>query len=148
MEIVDRIAVSSDIEAVWAFVSDLESVLMCLPGAQLGDPLDDGSYKARFVVSAGDFGISFGGVIRLNADAEGRTAVITAAGNDRARTISSEAKASLALAPASDGTTAIDIAATFDFSGFLAPAARAGAGPVARNLLERFSACLVSRFPA
>jgi carbon monoxide dehydrogenase subunit G len=145
VEISQRITVSAPLADVWAFVSDLPSILPCMPGAACGALRDDGRYDATITVSAGEFSVSFGGIASVETPTPG-LAIFRANGSDRMKTISAEAEARITLGAIDETTTAIDVASTFDFSGFLAPAARAGGGPAAKGLMKKFTACLGSRF--
>lgn len=145
MEVANRVTLAAPLAEVWQVVSDLPSILPCMPGAAVVDAIGDGRFNATITVSAGEFSVSFAGIASVEPR-EGHVAVFRASGSDRFRTIAAEAEATIRLEAVDATTTAAEIDSTFDFSGFLAPAARAGGGPAAKLLMKKFSACLVSRF--
>ncbi|WP_456849858.1 CoxG family protein [Bradyrhizobium sp. USDA 4504] len=124
----------------WRFVSDLPSVLQCIPGVRVGDPLGEGGYSALIVASAGDYTVTFSGVASIEIGAD-RTATIVAKGSDAAGMLSAEAEVRGQVVGASDARVSVlDIQARFEFSGVFALAARASAGPAVAFLLRKFGA--------
>lgn len=145
VELVRRITVPATESEVWQFVTHLPSVFPCIPGAELGLDLGDGKYEATIATWAGEFGVKFSGVASIDAIDE-RTAVLRASGSDKLGTIRSQAEAHVHVEALDNGTSALEIRASFDFSGVLAPAARIGSGPAAKLLMQKFGACLVAHF--
>ncbi|WP_276327038.1 SRPBCC domain-containing protein [Bradyrhizobium elkanii] len=128
-------------EEAWRFVTDLPSILPCIPGVRMGDPLSDGGYNASIVAGAGDFSVTFAGVASIETGAD-RTAVIRAKGSDATKVISAETEVRVKVEAASPDArvSVLDIQAQFDFSGVFALAARASAGPAAALLMKKFAA--------
>lgn len=144
MEVKRQISIPAPTEKVWLFVSDLVTVLTCVPGAKLGAAKGDGTYEATISVQAGDFGVSFGGTTRLEVEGP-NTAVIHAKGRDGMGSIHAEARIRVNVEGAGEAASLVDVVAEFDFSGVLAPAARAGGQPAANLLMKKFTACLSTR---
>ena len=145
VEVTQRTTVTAPIEEVWRVVSNLPLILPCVPGAECGERRGDGQYNATITVSAGEFSVSFAGIASVEVVGE-TVAVFRASGSDRLRTISAEAEARVRLEAIDDARTSVDVVSTFDFSGFLAPAARAGGGPAARVLMRKFTTNLARKF--
>lgn len=144
MEVTRRVSLPVPVDDALQFLSDLVLVLPCVPGAELGEPVGDGTYRATITVSAGEFSVSFAGLASMES-AEPNVAVYRASGSDRLKTIHADAEVRVTVEETGGTTSAVDIMATFDFSGFLAPAARAGGGPAARLLMRKFAANLAAR---
>ena len=45
--------VMAPIEKVWDFLSDIEQVTPCLPGAELGEALDENRHSVKITVKVG-----------------------------------------------------------------------------------------------
>lgn len=145
MEMTRQIALSRGVEHVWPFVQDLSSMLKCIPGARLGAALEGRDHEATITVNAGEFSVTFAGVVSLAVVAP-HTAVVTGKGRDRTGAVAAEVSIRAIVAPAQDGTSVVEVHAEFEFSGVLAPAARAGAGSAASLLMSRFARCVESHF--
>ena len=45
--------VKSDVESVWALLSDPAKVVVCVPGAQLTEVVDEMNFKGKIIVKIG-----------------------------------------------------------------------------------------------
>jgi carbon monoxide dehydrogenase subunit G len=76
--------VQAPAERVWALMTDLTTMTLCLPGAELTDSADEGGYEGTFKVELGSTDASYRGRIHLeDRDDEGRRVVIRASGQEQ-----------------------------------------------------------------
>src|ERR1700684_624066 len=82
------ITISEDFEVpyppstVWAILSDPHAVVQCVEGAELGESLGDGSFRARTTVKFGALRIHFNGQVSLVLDEDVMEGHLTAQGKD------------------------------------------------------------------
>jgi len=73
--------VDAPIDEVWQALIDISRVAPCLPGAEITDKADDGSYKGTFTVKLGPTTASYNGVLKIEeADEAAHRAVLNARG--------------------------------------------------------------------
>src|SRR4051812_43588070 len=83
LEITKTFIVKAAPAAVWEFLIDVQRVAKCLPGAAIGDKIDDKTYAGSMTVKVGPVSSSYKGkVIFERLDAAARTAEIVATGQD------------------------------------------------------------------
>jgi carbon monoxide dehydrogenase subunit G len=71
------------IDVVWRVLTNIEVAAPCFPGAQLGDKLEDGSYKGSFNVKLGPMSFLFAGKFGfVSLDPQTHHAKINASGSD------------------------------------------------------------------
>jgi carbon-monoxide dehydrogenase small subunit len=126
------------------FSHDVPGVVGCIPGASVTADHGDGSYSATIGVHYGDTGVRFTGVARLAAPAPERL-LVHAEGQDGVGTIKATGDITLQLSPEGAGGTAVELSATFDFSGLLAPLARSATKIVGPQLIRSFTRCLTAK---
>src|SRR5437868_7244523 len=82
-EITKTFVVKAPSSHVWEFLIDPRRVATCLPGAAIGDKLDDKTYAGSMTVKVGPVSSSYKGkVVFERLDAGARTAEIVATGQD------------------------------------------------------------------
>jgi carbon monoxide dehydrogenase subunit G len=73
-----------DATRAWALLSDLKAVAGCMPGAEITERQEDGSYKGTVKVKVGPATAQFGGTVEvLEADAASRRMVLRGKGADK-----------------------------------------------------------------
>ena len=129
-------------DAAWELLSDFQRMSRCLPGVELSDVPDDGTYAGRAQLSIGPLRFSFACAARvLDRDDESRSLRAVAAGED----VSGGAvRADLRFGaePASDGRTIVRARARLHLSGRAAQFGRSLVGDVSRQLFEQFGSCV------
>jgi len=82
-EITKTFTVKAPASHVWEFLVDPRRVASCLPGAAIGDKLDDKTYTGTMTVKVGPVSSSYKGkVIFEKLDPQSHTAEIVASGMD------------------------------------------------------------------
>src|SRR5512144_2304269 len=83
LEIVKTFEVNAAPDAVWSFLTDLPRVARCLPGAAIGDKLDEKTSTGTMTIKVGPVSSTYRGkVIFERLDPGARTAEIVASGQD------------------------------------------------------------------
>ena len=126
-----------------ALFEDVPGVVACIPGATIGTLHDDGSYEAKIGVQYGETSVHFSGLVRLERSAP-TVLRVRAEGQDGLKSIRAEGDIVLTFAEDAAGTT-MDLAASFSFSGILAPLGRAATKMVGPQLMKSFGACLAAK---
>ena len=83
LEIAKTFVVNAAPDAVWSFLIDLPRVARCLPGAAIGERLDERTSTGTMTIKVGPVSSSYRGkVVFERLDAGARTAELVASGQD------------------------------------------------------------------
>jgi carbon-monoxide dehydrogenase small subunit len=125
-------------EAVWALMSDPEAVALCIPGARLDGPPQDGNVTGRIEVKIGPIGASFAGAGSVEQYPAEYRQVIEGHGADRrsgSRVAGSvDYRLSACANPSGSEATRVDVVIGYALTGLLAQIGRSG---LARDLAQR-----------
>src|SRR3954470_22251526 len=84
MKMEQSFEVAAPIDVVWSALIDVERVAPCLPGAQITERDEDGSYKGTFEVRLGPTTAAYRGTLKIEqADEAAHRAVLSARGTDK-----------------------------------------------------------------
>ena len=84
MKLEQSFEVDAPLDVVWKALIDIERVAPCLPGANITEREDDGTYKGTFEVKLGPTTASYRGVLKIEeADEAAHRAVLNARGTDK-----------------------------------------------------------------
>ena len=143
MKIEHSFEVEAAIDTVWQALTDVERVSPCLPGAEINERQDDGSYKGTFTVKLGPTTASYRGTLRMeDLDEESHTATMRGDGTDKRG--QGGVKATVVSRMREEGgVTKVDVDTDLNITGRLARFGRGGmVQDVSTKLLDRFSECL------
>lgn len=106
MQFKDSFTVQADIATTWEFVSNIPTLLKCLPGSGEVKPLANGSYDTSMVQKVGPFGVSFAvhADVELTETETGRRIQARGRGRDAKLGSDMDFAINLALSPADGGT--------------------------------------------
>ena len=107
MEVVaDKVfEVNAPVEDVWGLLSDPSRVVVCVPGAQLTEILDDHNFKGKISVKIGPVTSKFYGDAQFEKlDPENKEMVLKGAGADTGGKGSANMTMTVRLSPKGDGT--------------------------------------------
>ena len=97
--------VKSDVESMWKLLSDPAKVVVCVPGAQLTEVVDEVNFKGKISVKIGPVTSKFNGDAKFDKlDADAREMVLSGAGTDTGGKGSASMIMSLALSEFEGGT--------------------------------------------
>jgi uncharacterized protein len=135
--------VKAPLDRVWAALIDVERVAPCLPGAEITEGGDDGSYRGNFTVKLGPTTAAYRGELAMDEiDEAAHRSVMRASGSDKRGQGSAKATIVSSMRQEGDLTT-VDVETDFTITGRLARFGRGGMiQDVSNRLLRDFSDCL------
>jgi uncharacterized protein len=135
--------VHAPLDRVWAALIAVERVAPCLPGAEITESSDDGTYRGNFTVKLGPTTASYRGELRLEeVDEAAHQVTMRANGQDKRGQGSAKATIVSALREEGDATH-VEVETEFTITGRLARFGRGGMiRDVSNRLLADFSSCL------
>jgi uncharacterized protein len=141
--------VRAPVERVWETLIDIERVAPCLPGAEITEAGDDGTYRGTFSVRLGPTTAAYRGELNLEErDEAARRVVMRANGQDKRG--QGSAKATIVSTMREEGeATRVDVQTDFTITGRLARFGRGGMiQDISNRLLREFAECLQQRIEA
>jgi len=142
-------SVAAPIERVWEALIDVERVAPCLPGAEITEGGEHGTYRGNFTVKLGPTTASYRGELHMESvDESSHTVVMRATGQDKRG--QGGAKATIESVMRQEGAaTTVDVVTDFTITGRLARFGRGGMiQDVSNRLLKDFSKCLAETIEA
>jgi uncharacterized protein len=143
MKIEHAFDVEAPIQTVWEALTDIERVSPCLPGAEINERQDDGSYKGTFTVKLGPTTASYRGTLRFEELDEG-SHTVTMRGDGTDKRGQGGVKATvISRMHEEGGATHVEVDTDLSITGRLARFGRGGmVQDVSTKLLDRFAECL------
>jgi uncharacterized protein len=143
MKLEHSFGVKAPLDRVWAALIDVERVAPCLPGAEITDGDDDGTYRGNFTVKLGPTTAAYRGELAMDeVDEEAHRSVMRAKGSDKRGQGSAKATIVSTMSQEGDLTT-VEVETDFTITGRLARFGRGGMiQDVSNRLLRDFSDCL------
>jgi uncharacterized protein len=146
IEISERVEVPAAPRIVWDMLSDPRAVVDCMPGAKLGDRLEDGSYDATVTVKFGPAKVTFRAKVALELDGIAMTGHVSSRGrDDQGGTRVKTAMTFKVVAGQAPGSSAVPIDAQVEISGRLASLVESGAALVVKRMTGEFTERLAAR---
>jgi carbon monoxide dehydrogenase subunit G len=144
MKLEQSFTVQAPIATVWAALVDVQRVAPCLPGAQITEAGDDGSYKGTFTVKLGPTTAAYNGSLKMEEiDEAAHRATMSAKGTDKRGQGGATATIVSTMAQEDGGGTRVDVVTDFSITGRLARFGRSGMiEDISNRLLRDFASCL------
>ncbi len=142
MKLEQSFTVAAPVETVWEALNDVMRVAPCLPGADITEKADDGSYKGEFKVKLGPTTATYAGALRIEErDDEAHRVTMDAKGTDKRGNGGTKATIiSTVTADPDGGETRVDVDTDFSITGKLARFGRGGMiQDVSNRLLREFA---------
>ena len=149
MKLEQSFEVRAPVERVWETLIDIERVAPCLPGAEIDEAGEDGTYRGTFSVRLGPTTAAYRGELRMEElDQTARRVVMHASGQDKRG--QGSAKASIVSTMREEGeVTRVDVETDFTITGRLARFGRGGMiKDISNRLLKDFADCLQQKIEA
>ena len=143
MKLEHSFQVAAPLDRVWEALIDVERVAPCLPGAEITEAGEDGTYRGTFSVRLGPTTAAYRGELSMEeVDADAHRAVMRASGQDKRG--QGSAKATIVSTMREEaGATTVEVETDFTITGRLARFGRGGMiQDVSNRLLRDFSECL------
>jgi len=141
--------VRAPVERVWETLIDIERVARCLPGAEITEAGEDGTYRGTFSVRLGPTTAAYRGELRMEeVDERAHRVAMGASGQDKRGQGSAKASIVSTLRQ-EDDVTRVDVETDFTITGRLARFGRGGMiQDISNRLLKDFADCLRQRIEA
>ena len=149
MRLEQSFTVEAPLERVWEALIDVQRVAPCLPGAEITDAGDDGTYRGSFTVKLGPTTAAYRGELRMESvDEATRSVTMDAKGQDKRGQGSAKATI-VSVMREEGGATRVDVETDFTITGRLARFGRGGMiKDISNRLLRDFSDCLARTIEA
>jgi len=140
MEISKTFVVKAPPEKVWSFLTDLPRVARSLPGAAIGEKLDDKSSAGTMTVKVGPVSSTYKGKVTFERlDPAARTAEIVASGQDVRGKGGADLRLTSSLKALPDGSTEVTAVSLVNVTGILAQMGRGMIQDVSDEMFQLFS---------
>ena len=149
MKLEQSFEVHAPVDRVWETLIDLERVAPCLPGAEITEAGDDGTYRGTFSMRLGPTTAAYRGELHMQeVDESARRVVMSASGQDKRG--QGSAKATIVSTMQEEGeATRVDVETDFTITGRLARFGRGGMiQDISNRLLKDFAECVQQRIEA
>lgn len=142
-KIEQRFEVQAPVERVWSYLIDPKRVVECLPGAELLEQKDDGTFLGAIKVKVGPLSMSYKGQGKFTEINE-ETHQVRMVGDAREVTGSGSTKVSMVstVAPLATGGSEISVSADIDLVGKIVQFGRGMIEEVSRQMFRQFSTCV------
>jgi len=140
IEISKTFVVKAPPSSVWAFLTDVQRVASCLPGAAITEKLDDKTWSGTMTVKVGPVSSSYKGkVVFERLDAVARSAEIVASGIDVRGRGGADLRLTSSLLEKSPGETEVTTVSHVNITGILAQMGRGMVQDVSDQMFQVFS---------
>jgi carbon monoxide dehydrogenase subunit G len=139
MEISKTFVIRTPPETAWQFLTDPRRVASCLPGAAITGQRDERTHDGTMTVRVGPVSATYRGTLRFERlDPEGRTAEISATGQDVRGKGGAQMRMTSRLVERAPGETEVTVVSQVDVMGVLAQFGRGMIQDVSDQLFARF----------
>ncbi len=148
IEIQETFPVRAPIEAVWQFLLDPQRVVVCMPGAELEEVIDDRTFRGNIKVKVGPITTSYKGSVQLTeVDEQVYMVQMVAEGRETGGGIAKGTMSSR-LRALPDGQTEVVTETSVDIAGRIMQIGRGMIQDVSHQLFQQFVACAKERLEA
>jgi carbon monoxide dehydrogenase subunit G len=140
--------VKAPIEAVWAYLLDVEKVAPCMPGAQLTEVVDERTWKGKTNIKVGPVALSFAGTVVLEErDDQAHRVRLKAQGMEQRGKGAASAVVESHLEEV-DGGTKVTMGTDLTISGAVAQYGRGMMLDISQRMTGEFAQCLEANINA
>jgi len=133
--------VQAPVQRVWEYLNDPARVAVCLPGAELLETRDDGSYLGAVKVKLGPVTMSFKGVVTFTErNEQERTVRLVGEGREAGGAGSARLTMLSKITPLANGSHVV-VEAEVDLVGKIVQFGRGMIGEVSKQLFRQFAEC-------
>ena len=133
-------------QRVWEYLIDPAKVALCLPGAELLESRDDGSYLGAVKVKVGPVSMSYKGAVRFTElDESARVVRLTGEGREAGGGGSAKLAMTSRITPIENGGSRVIVEAEVDLVGKIVQFGRGMIEEVSRQLFRQFADCVKQR---
>ena len=140
LEIAKTFVVNAAPDVVWSFLVDLPRVARCLPGAAIGERLDERTSTGTMTIKVGPVSSTYRGkVVFERLDAAARTAELVASGQDVRGKGGADLRLTSSLKALPGGQTEVTAVSLVNVTGILAQMGRGMIQDVSDEMFQIFS---------
>lgn len=148
ISIQETFQVQAPIDEVWRFMMDPQRVVVCMPGAELEEVVDERTFLGSIKVKVGAVTTSYAGRVQfIEVDEEGRLVRMTAEGRETGGGTAMGTMSSR-LRSLADGQTEVVAEANVELTGRIMQVGRGMVQGVSHQLFRQFVACAKARLEA
>jgi hypothetical protein len=149
LRIEERFQVDALPDMVWRFLIDVERVVVCLPGAQLTEIVDDETFKGKMRVKVGPVTMAYKGkVVFTELDHHVRRVAMRGQGREKAGGGTAKMTMVSTVKERSDGGCEVVVESSVDLAGRIVRFGRGMIKQVSKQLFKQFSACVQKKLNA
>lgn len=138
MKIQDGFTIDAPAADVWALLSDPERVATLLPGASMGDQIDDNTYSGGMSVKVGPLAVSYDGTVSFQLDEDERSVEVRARGRGKRGMGTADMTMTSQVVAHGDTRTEVTIDSDVVVTGILAQMGRGMIQVVSKKMLQEF----------
>lgn len=148
MQIENAFEVAAPPDRVYAFLLDVNQVVHCMPGAELGEVVDPDTFKGRVRIKVGPITVAYNGTARITEkDEAARRAVLSAEGRETTGPGSARATATMMVEEAAGGSQ-VKLITDYTVAGRVANFGRGVMEDVSRRLVGQMADCIKQQLEA
>jgi carbon monoxide dehydrogenase subunit G len=148
VQIENAFDVAAPPDRVYAFLLDVNQVVHCMPGAELGEVVDPETFRGRVRIKVGPITVAYNGTARISEkDDAARRAVLSADGRETTGPGSARATATMSVLESAGGST-VRLSTDYTVAGRVANFGRGVMEDVSRRLVGQMADCITSHLEA
>src|SRR5262249_52250247 len=145
-KIAERFEVQAPVERVWQYLIDPASVVQCLPGAELLETQDDGTFVGQIKVKVGPLSMSYKGKGSFTEkNDETHTARMVGEAREVGGSGSTKVTMISTVTALDDGGSAVSVDADINLVGRIVQFGRGMIEEISRQMFRQFATCVKSR---
>jgi carbon monoxide dehydrogenase subunit G len=145
----EKFRVQAPADRVWAYLIDPRRVVICMPGAELAEVVDERTFLGNLKVKVGPVTVSYKARVRLTeVDAGARRVRMVAEGRETGGAGSVKVAMASQIAPLAGGGAEVAVEADVDLAGRIVQFGRGLIGDVSKQLFRQFAECVKAELEA
>jgi len=145
-KIEEEFEVRAPVQKVWEYLIDPAKVVVCIPGAELLEALDERTFVGAVKVKVGPMTMSYKGRMKFTeVDEQGHQVRMVGEGREASGAGSAKVTMLSKVAPLDGGKALVVVNAEVDLVGKIVQFGRGMIEEVSRQLFRQFSACVKQR---
>jgi uncharacterized protein len=148
MQLENSFQVGAPPDKVFGYLLDVNTVVGCVPGAELTEVVDQATFKGKVKVKVGPITVAYSGTARISErDDAHRVATLSADGRETTGSGSARATATMKVQPAGEGSL-VEILTEYHVAGRVAQFGRGVMEDVSRRLINDMANCIQANLEA
>jgi carbon monoxide dehydrogenase subunit G len=142
-KIEEEFHVQAPVERVWEYLIAPEKVVMCIPGAELLEAQEGGTFAGAVKVKVGPMTMSYKGLVKFTeVDEQAHQVRLVGEGREAGGAGSAKVAMLSRVAPSASGGSQVVVQAEVDLVGKIVQFGRGMIEEVSKQLFRQFSACI------